>query len=644
MPAEKECEEKEATTSASSSISLAAADGVADAAAVLIASSDDPLLDPHQQHQSSLETPAAPLSSSPSTESTPTPKTTSTSTSVEPFELLLLLSSTSNAPSAAPESSTVECSGAIPTPTPTPLLCHEEKSGHHCVVSLAESSVAAAVSLSDPPETLETLEPPAFCSTPSFPLESSTRLFVVPFVPPRGDDDVLQSSRQQPEPTEQEEDDPLVILQLDKSSNPVEASASSVPTQVVQEPVASDLLVCDDPASPVDKDHPSDLPSSSYSSNNSDSIEEDSLMGNAKASVDGCIDRDSLDGDDASSSDDFVYLQLDERDEEAPGDGYFDDEPNGMVGSSDPSLMHLTPQLWRTVILEESEPNSKEMSPLLCSDSGIVAGTPSPPVLTAETSSPSQERVGPITKAVSLWLESAPIQQQLLIAAASSSAALTDDEDDDLVIGDDDDDYQEDEVMEEIVSVPKNGLATLRTAPSSDGSVTDGPLRRVDPSLVEPTTAADAQDLPLCPVAVTAPVEEEPPVQPLSQHCDPAKFSVYYQLGVSVDQDPDVIGVGGDSVLEDSAALIAKSNGMAEDDSIEQCPSTCLLSTEEEAAQAVATKKRRKRNAWRRILLLHRAVHKSRRSSSDDANAPTTADNFKTSRRLKSGPACCALQ
>ena len=627
-------DEREVIPSASS-ISLP------DAAPAHVLSSNDPLLDKiDDPHHSSLE-PSAPLSSTlPSSghqpESTNTPE---------------LLFNTSNAPSvddghavaeteiaaaaAATESSSLvallECCSAIP-----PRLLCQEKS-EHCLL-LPESSA-----LPDPPETLE---PPAFCSTPSFPLESSssipslqllspsTGLFVIPLVEEqqKGDDvgERFQSSPQEKQEQEKAEDDPAI---LSESSNPVAQSAQSN-IQVAQVPIASDLLIHEHPGDlpSVNKDHP-DLPSSSSSSSSSDSIEEDSLMGQNPKAAEG-IDRDSLeeaeevedDDEDASSSDDFVYLQLDERDE-AP-DGYFDDEPNGMVGSSDPSLMHLTPQLWRTVILEESEPNSKEMSPLLCSDSGIVAGTPSPPVPSVVDSATGADAdaIGPITKAVSRWLESAPIQQQLI----ASSTVLLNDETDDEDGGDYDDDYQEDEVMEEMVSVPKNGVATLRTAPSSDETVTDGPLRRVDPS-----EEAIVQDLPPCST------EEEPPVQPLSQHCDPAKFSVYYQLGVSVDVDGDgqvkgEVEEGGDSVLEDSATAALIQSTL--DDSIEQCP----LTTDSTSlpAQAVDMKKRRKRNAWRRVLLLHRAVHKSR--SGDDANAPT-ADNLKT-RRLKSGPSCCALQ
>lgn len=606
---------------AASSISLTAA----------VDSSNDPLLDEVvHPHHSSLE-PSTPLSS---------PSPTPPSSGPEPESVTTELSNC-NAPSVA-QSELIkpvvpECCGAISTPTPAltvldpasataPADLLRQVKLEHCL-SLAESSV-----LADP---LETLEPPAFCSTPAFATES----FSIPAATPAVANVLTDSNQLSLIPSEEKDVgsplesslksiDPAVPADSIESSTRLVVAQTDAPVQQpVEEPKASHPIVQD-----CQHELPEDLPAASndseepsVSSSATDSIEEDSLTGRRPFAVldrqdtEEDIDRDSLDGEDepVSSSDDFVYLQLDERDHTP--DGYFEDEPGGMVGDDPPRL----PQLWRTVILEESEPNSKEMSPLLCSDSGIVAGTPSPPVSSADF--PAE--IGPITKAVSQWLESAPIQQQLIASSAELAEAEADESDED-----DFDDYQADEeVGHQKVSVPKNGPATLRIAPSSDESVTDGPLRRVD------SVEATGQDLPS--------YEEEPPIQPLTEHCDPAKYSVYYQLGVSVDQEEcdgrtkeqqqqQQGGEVDDSLLpllEDSGQPVLIKSAM--DETIEQCP----LTEPAQAETAEEAKKRRKRNAWRRVLLLHRAVHKSR---SGLTNAP--ADN--KTKRLKSGPSCCALQ
>ncbi|XP_057381071.1 uncharacterized protein LOC130703653 [Daphnia carinata] len=429
----------------------------------------------------------------------------------------------------------------------------------------------------------EMLESPAFCSTPSFPLfsTSATSSQVVP-------------------PEEKEE------------SNPTDAAVLFAVQLLSQLLPASDGIDC------------VRVPSTSTS--RTDSFERDSLTG-ASEKVEEPIDRDSLDGDEQQQQlcDDFVYLHMDEEDKNEAVDVYFeDDEPEGMVlCSNDDPRPSLTlcldqPQLWRTVILEESEPNSKEMSPLLCSDSGIGAGTPSQSPTPNAAESPNEEEPppGPITKAVSRWLESAPIEQQL-IGSSKSIIFLDNDEED----SDDEDMYFHHQEVEEEesnnVTAPKNGLATLRTAPSSDGTA----LRRVgsDSAL----TSDSSDDL----------LQEN---GALIETCDPAKFSVYYQLGVSVDQDVVV----GDPLAIKSTTL---------DDCSTQQSSSSLPTTgsslksrkKKTSAQLDDGKKKKKKraNSWRHVLL--RAAHHKSKSGDDAASISSTTNN----RRLKSGSqSCCALQ
>lgn len=629
------------------------------------------------------------------------PSTLSSPLESESVSALLLSNVTSTAPLAVVTTSeTAECRTAIPA---TNLHCLELRQSEGDCLSLADSSAVL-------PDLPDKLEHPVYCSTPSS-LESFAIPAVLPIVnsllppvlneslapPPEQqtlkqkneEDEAKEENKREKEGNEEVEkinkDDgieacfqsdyskPLDPDSLIESSTPVMVAEPAEPTVPVHEeavpveqPVASHLihvqdcnqlqlsdaaplLVCPD----VDEKRPLD-------SGSDDSIVEEQqqqqrqnglveVTSQPESNNKEDIDPDSLDSRNSSrrssssssaSSDEFVYLQLDERDE--TNDVYFDDEPGGTVGQ-DPApdvLPSLPPQLWRTVILEESEPNSREeMSPILCGgDSGIVAGSPSPPV---------SVQLGPITTAVSQWLQSAPIQQQLI--AGSRPKVFEDDETDDGEEEDydDDDDHhyklhdddQDEEATDSLLTVPKNGLATLRTAPfSDDNNVTDGLLRRVD----------SVEALPLS-------KEAEEAIQPVTEHCDPAKYSVYYQLGVSVELDDgkvkagqlgekeeeEDVGTGNDSLLNDSdgkTALIKGNKTVVCDESIEQCPLTVAAAQcQTVATTAEAAKKRRKRHAWRRILLLHRAVHKSRREG-DKFNG----DN--QTKRLKSGPSCCAIQ
>jgi hypothetical protein len=160
-------------------------------------------------------------------------------------------------------------------------------------------------------------------------------------------------------------------------------------------------------------------------------------------------------------------------------------------------------------------------------------------------------------------------------------------------------------------------------------------------------------------------LQDEPASELLTQTCDPAKFSVYYQLGVSVDHDESGLGDGGSKVEE--AHLIADSVKCTTlDDSIQQCSlsnsSSSLLSpskkknknkklTPAQCEEAGTKKKNKKKrgNSWRRVLLLHRAVHNMSRSddktSTTNATAPATTTTPTNNRRLKSeSQSCCALQ
>ena len=316
----------------------------------------------------------------------------------------------------------------------------------------------------------------------------------------------------QPPSTESVEQKPSNDLQCDPVSPdfslPCSSSSSSSPIQVDDDEVqslSSDneavlVILSETLSAAVDEENEELL---SIESDSLASAEQPLLRPDSKA-----MDRDSLDQeeegdsnnevDDDDARDDFVQLHL--PDEE------FDHEP----------LLSRQVQLWRTVILEESEPESKELSihssmDGINDDSGIAVCNNSSPL---SACLPAEQ--GPISKAVSQWLESAPIQQQLI---ASTSSLLEDEQDE----ANNDDDLSED--GDENKKVPKNGLFDPCTAPSSEQSFTDGPQLRVDS--VEPATGGD----------LLQEAEEEPLDRPLGPDCSPAKFSKYYQLGVTLEED-----------------------------------------------------------------------------------------------------------
>jgi len=295
------------------------------------------------------------------------------------------------------------------------------------------------------------------------------------------------------------------------------------------------------------------------------------------------MERDSLDEPAELEEDDYVQvedgeLQQPDREEESP----------------EISLFRLDPPLWKTVILEESEPmestfdassflpdTSSFSSP--ADDSGIVV---------------KEEGPGPIVLAVSQWLESAPIHQQLLVDPFGKE--------------EEDEDDEEGEEEEGDATVPKNGLPNPCTAPSSELVVTDGPQRRVGTTSTTPAADRD------CKVNNNDEKEEEEEEEPLGQplNCDPAKFSVYYQLGVTLDEDDG----GGDVNVVDV-------------DDIQQCPT--------EASNGKKNKKdgtSSKRNSWRRILKARRSAVQHKSQEED-----VMVDGVKT-RRPKAGQSCCAVQ
>jgi hypothetical protein len=409
-------------------------------------------------------------------------------------------------------------------------------------------------------------------------------------------DEVLQESSgrstpvDQPRSTESIDQNPSVDLQRDQVSPdfslPCSSSSSSLPTQVNNDEVQS--LSSDTEAVLVNLP---EILSAAVDEENEEllSIESDSLASAEQPLLrpeSEAMDRDSLDREEDSNNevidddahDDFVQLHL--PDEE------FDREP----------LLSRQVQLWRTVILEESEPESKEMSihssmDGINDDSGIAVCNSSSPL-----SACSAEQ-GPISKAVSQWLESAPIQQQLI---ASTSSLVEDEQDEENISSLSGDEDENDHV-------PKNGLFDPCTAPSSEQSFTDGPQLRVD--AVELATGGD--------LLQEAAEDEEPLDRPLGPDCSPAKFSKYYQLGVTLEED------GEDEQL------------IKPEDAIQPCPlETAGALVGEQATTTNLTnndpKKKTKRNSkWRRILLARRAVHNNK------------SDKTKG---LRSGQSCCAVQ
>ena len=355
-------------------------------------------------------------------------------------------------------------------------------------------------------------------------------------------------------------------------------------TEIQSDPVVSfNVSLPQSSSSSVDNDHDKVvLIDEENSEEEIRSIESDSLASDQQLLLPEAMDRDSLDRDENCYDDDFVQLHLPEDD--------FDREP----------LLPRQVQLWRTVILEESEPESKELSIHSSmdgnDDSGIAASSYSSPI------SSSCAGPGPISQAVSQWLQSAPIQQQLI--ASTLSSLVPDEDEEENGSGDDDglSDYEEDEVTEQ---VPKNGLFDPCTAPSSDQSVTDGPQLRVESDKQQQATGGDL-----------LPEEEEEPLdRPLGPDCDPAKYSVYYQLGVSeLEEDGE----------EDEQMVKAE-------EAIQPCPLPVAEQTATDSTNKATTTKKdgATKRKWRRILLARRAVHNNK------------SDKTK---RLRSGQSCCAVQ
>ena len=193
----------------------------------------------------------------------------------------------------------------------------------------------------------------------------------------------------------------------------------------------------------------------------------------------------------------------------------------------------MAQQLWKTVIVEESE---SEMSPNTSSPpefieaSSVFACDSVPPSVTPPTSPAppaSSTCSGPITQAVTHWLDSAPLDVQLVSNTTEAMTALQlgakSDSDSDS------DSYPEEGEEQQIpaaIPASKNELANPCTAPSSDAIVTDGPQQRVA------TADLNVQD-PLHPL-------NQPLDQPFDQPPPPPLPSTVYhhRPGISLD-DPD---------------------------------------------------------------------------------------------------------
>ena len=333
------------------------------------------------------------------------------------------------------------------------------------------------------------------------------------------------------------------------------------------------------------------------SASGSDSVEADSLASLPSKEGSMEMERDSLecdDGEHAELADGFVRVELPDREVETPENEEEDPfEMDDEMGAGFCAVQQPSSQLWRTVILEESEPNSMDLE----------ASGPSSLDRTVDSGIVIKDGSGPITQAVSQWLESAPLHEQLI----ASTAVLGLDEEEE------DESEEEDQVSS---SVPKNGLANPCPAPSSESSITDGAQLRVGTTTSETTSAG--RDC-------TSVDDEEPLSETLD--CDPAKFSVYYQLGVTVEDEEE-------ESRSDVKALT--------DDSILQCPLDEPESDKQNKKKKKKTTKEagrsKSRNSWRRILLAHRAVRSSSSKNSDCDNAN------KNAKRPKAGQSCCAVQ
>lgn len=438
-------------------------------------------------------------------------------------------------------------------------------------------------------------------------------------LPPSHDDSVelLSSARTPPADRDDNDNDDDGAKSVEREL-PECSSLAFVPVEAVgadDVPLAESTILSDE--TPLESSTkpvllvPTDVMLSSISSNGSnDSVEADSLNGPCPTLQHQELEemeRDSLDEEEADQDqqleeDDYIHVD-DAQDEDLS-------ELEAIILSQQQQQRQQDPPLWRTVIMEESEPScsgdaSGPSSLDRTVDSGIVKDGP-----------------GPITQAVTQWLESAPLEQQL-IAGTLGEEDDQDDDDDDDDQGFTVDDLEEEEA-EKIRTAPKNELTNPCTAPSSEHQVTDGPQRRVG-SASSPVAAG--RDGP-----ATNEDEDEPLSQPYD--CDPAKFSVYYQLGVTVDEDDD----------DDNGDR----NGKGDGDEIQQCPlASPQLAGQEKTKSSVKTNKktkkkskkdRPKRHSWRRILLARQTeLHKT--PDGDDSGSGV----LKT-RRPKAGQSCCAVQ
>ena len=356
-----------------------------------------------------------------------------------------------------------------------------------------------------------------------------------------------------------------------------------------------------------------------------------------------------------SGSDVDSPLQVEEVNNDV--DIYFDDTP------SPPPPPPV--QLWKTVILEESEPSSKQMSRQSSSDS--ESATLKETKMSSSLCYLQDDQVGPITSAVCNWLDSAPIQEQLISSTAE------------LVIDESDIDEMDD-VSDEL---PKNEATDPCTAPSSEDATAslDGPQRRVEApvnqALGEDSADSNPQQQP--------DTEENPSASDTSSVCDPAKYSIYYQLGISLEDEEDnespaADPSANDQILSEAFKRIHSADGPTSwrfesepqttfpaqsstdsgissiESSIVPFPDSASASPEPPAAapaDSVSSRRSRrlksksdptalsssslsssghtKRNSWRRTLRVLRAVHLLKK----------TPDKRKP---LKSGQSCCAIQ
>ena len=126
---------------------------------------------------------------------------------------------------------------------------------------------------------------------------------------------------------------------------------------------------------------------------------------------------------------------------------------------------------------------------------------------------------GPITQAVTQWLDSAPLDVQLVANTASAGLHLdlTDDEEDETGAP-----AESDALLS---PASKNEEANPCTAPSSDASLTDGPQQRVGSHAATNAAAATHAGTP-------------PPPPTHAPH--PVKYSGCSPPGISLDDDADV--------------------------------------------------------------------------------------------------------